>query len=176
MAHVSITIDERRVRIQLQTLAEMLTDLSPVLRQLGEIVHARSMESFEEGRSPEGPPWPPSARVREFGGRTLIDTATLRNSINVQTSTTEVRVGTPVIYGPVHQFGSGGVRPAARTTAMVSKKVGTGRSGAGKSGAGKKPRAARTSLGGIPARPFLGLRLKDWGELRKLVGTYLAQY
>jgi phage gpG-like protein len=170
MAHVSITIDERRVRIQLRTLYEMLTDLSPVLRQLGEIVHTRAMESFDQGKAPEGGPWPPSARVRQFGGKTLIDTSTLRNSINVQASATEVRIGTPVIYGPVHQFGSQGVQPG-RTAAMVSKKV-----AGGKTGTGKTSHARRVSPGGIPARPFLGLKLKDWGELRQLVGTYLVQH
>jgi len=168
MAHVSITIDERRIKFRMHTLHEMLLDLSPVLRQLGEIVHARAMQSFDEGKGPEGGAWPPSDRVRRSGGKTLIDTGTLRNSINVQVSAKEVRIGTPVVYGPVHQFGSDG--PLSGGTArMVSKTTGR----AGKKGRGFKGNARPS---GIPARPYLGLKLRDWGELRTLVAAYLAQH
>ncbi len=167
MATVGISIDERRVKSALRTLHEKLADLSPVMRQLGEIVHARVMQNFEEGRSPEGTPWVPSQRALRTAGKTLIDKSFLRNSINVQPSSDCVRVGTPVVYGPVHQFGR--AYPSAR---IVSARLGKSKGGPAAKSASESHSCGAS--GGIPARPFLGVRQSDWGEIRTLVAEYLV--
>ncbi len=171
MAIVTITLDERRIRITLDTLYKKLIDLSPVMRRLGEIVHARSMQCFEDSRSPEGPPWIPSQRALRTGGKTLIKTSILRNTIHVQASRDSVSVGTPIVYGPVHQFGghAGGHSGTARIVSAHTRK------GNGDRRPETKAKSGPTgSPGEIPARPFLGLKQSDWGEIRSVLSAYLS--
>jgi len=172
MATASITVDDRQVRDLLQRLGTKLADLTPCMRTIGEIVRDSVQANFAEGRSPEGTAWKKSWRAMRQGGRTLIDTAILRNSIHVQASRNEVRIGTPVKYGPVHQFGA---RAGSFGTVAVTVRAHVRKARSGKSHSVRAhPRRQKLPWGDIPARPFLGVRRDDWGEIRETVLDYLV--
>lgn len=102
---IHVTIEDQAVKALLAKLAERTGNLTPVMRTIGEIVRESVERNFEEGRSPDGKNWQPSIRALLTGGKTLIDKAILKNSLNVRASRDRVSVGTNVIYGAIHQFG-----------------------------------------------------------------------
>jgi len=101
-----IDVRDQRVRALLEGLLRRSHDLTPAMREIGEIVRESVMRNFREQRAPDGTAWKPSWRALREGGKTLIDTATLRNSIHVRPGPDRVAVGTPVEYAAVHQFGA----------------------------------------------------------------------
>lgn len=66
-----------------------------------------TVRRFERETGPDGMPWQPSQRALAEGGQTLTDKGLLRGSITHVARRDGVDVGTNVIYGAIHQFGSG---------------------------------------------------------------------
>jgi phage virion morphogenesis protein len=166
-----ITVQDEKVRALFGQLQKSMGDLTPVMREVGEIVRESVMRNFRESRSPEGVPWKPSRRALLGAGRTLIDTATLRNSIHVRPEKDKVAVGTPVEYGGVHQVGArrgsfGQVIVRVRAHRRVTR---TGK----ESTVRAHTRKAILPWGDIPPRPFLGVRREDWGEIHDALTDYL---
>jgi len=171
MATLSIKIQDDRVRELLSRIQQRLTDLTPVFREIGEIVRESVMRNFAESRAPDGSAWKPSRRALAQGGRTLIRRAILRNSIHVQPFSNRVCVGTPVAYAAVHQFGAqrgsfGTVAATVRAHVRRSRKGGTHQ-------VRQHTRQQKLPWGDIPARPFLGVRKDDWSEIRNALTDYL---
>lgn len=139
---IHVTVQDQEVKALLARLQARTGNLTPVMRTIGEIIRESVMRNFEEERAPDGQRWKPSLRAMLTGGKTLTDSANLRNRFNVRASRDRVSVGTEVIYAAIHQFG-------------------------GKAGRGRKVN--------LPARPFLGVRDKDWTEIKAAVGDYLTR-
>jgi len=144
--------------------------MSPLMRNIGEIVRERAMQSFASGMSPDGAPWKPSRRALLQGGKTLIDTAILRNSIHVTPGSASVRVGTPVQYAGTHQFGA---KRGSFGMVSVMVKRHMRRAKKGKEYAVRE-HARRLALpwGDVPARPFLGVASEDWNDIRDAILEY----
>lgn len=170
---IQITVQDEKVRMLLGTLALRMQDLSPIMREIGEIVRDSVMRNFREQRSPQGGIWEPSHRALQEHGKTLIDTATLRNSINVRADRDKVAVGTPVEYAAVHQLG---VRRGSFGQFVVRVRAHTRRSRKGDEHT-VRAHTRRVSLpwGDIPARPFLGVRREDWGEIHNAMLQYVLE-
>ena len=56
-------------------------DTLPIRKIVAEELILRRHVGFDEGRAPDGTPWPPSRRVEREGGQTLLDHGDLRSSI-----------------------------------------------------------------------------------------------
>ena len=102
---IRVYINDRQVRESLGALSRRMGDMTPVMRNIGEIVRASVIRNFREERDPSGARWKPSLRALLTRGKTLTDTAILRNSINVRPEPGRVSVGTNVVYAAIHQFG-----------------------------------------------------------------------
>jgi phage virion morphogenesis protein len=150
---VTISVDTGPVLRMLQHAAERLRDMTPAMRSIGEVIINQADEAFEEGASPAGKAWKPSARVKEKGGQTLIDSARLRNSITSDASTDHVEVGTNVVYAAIHQLG-GVIRPRTKKALFF----------------GGVMRKSVT----MPARPFLpDDKSIDWVEIQDAIWRHL---
>lgn len=99
-----------------EDVQKRLRDMSPALRAAAEEFKTLTDDSFEAQAAPSGAGWEPLKeatlrRRRGGGGRILIDTGRLRNSLTAVAQATALRVGqitggaTPK-YARVHQFGS----------------------------------------------------------------------
>lgn len=108
---------------------KQLADHRPILKEVGEAMVSSTMQRFEEGKGPDGTPWEPSARAWQQGlghsarkatakrkgrrfkadsgsfGKTLVDTARLRNSISAAVTADDVLWGTNLVYARIHQKG-----------------------------------------------------------------------
>lgn len=81
---------------------------------LGEGVRESTLERFKEGRAPDGRRWKTSIRAATTGGKTLIDSSQLRNSIQVTADASGFAVGTNAKHAATHQFGDQGRTIAGR--------------------------------------------------------------
>lgn len=131
---------------------------------------------FELGVAPDGSPWPPSMRALAEGGKTLIDSARLMQSVTYEATDSGVDVGTNVVYGAIHQLG-GTIHQGARQQVIHFKRNSrTGRVKFAKANANatfaqKVDVDARTIV--MPARPFLGIDQDDEREITTLASEWL---
>lgn len=82
-----------------------MKNLHPVFQDFGEHMRHSIKMNFQSGGRPTA--WPPSGKS---AGRTLIESARLKNSIAYVASNQGVIIGTNVPYAAIHQFG-GTIRP-----------------------------------------------------------------
>jgi phage virion morphogenesis protein len=125
--------------------------------QIGASLVASTQRRFEDGSAPDGSPWPPSIRALATGGKTLIDSARLFQSITHEASDTGVAVGTNVLYAAIHQLGG---TIAAKDAPYLKFKIGD--------------RWASKKSVTIPARPFLGLDDDDEREIVRIGEDWIA--
>jgi phage virion morphogenesis protein len=111
---------------------------------------------FESGVGPDGAAWPPSIRALAEGGKTLIDSGRLMNSLTFEASDTGVLVGTNVLYAAAQQLGAT-IRPVAAS--HLTFRIGE--------------QWISVDQVTIPARPFLGVDAEDEAEIVALVGDWL---
>lgn len=131
-------------------------DNTELYRQLGDILLEGTHNRFETGKAPDGRPWQKSWRAKS-GGKTLLDTGRLRNSIFVKLHQNGASLSTNAKYARMMQ--NGGVIRAKNGGYLTF----------------------RTPMGGwvkkkqvvIPARPFLGVSEDDAQEmLNKIIDYY----
>lgn len=121
---------------------------------MAQAMRTSTLERFKQGRGPDGKKWPVSKRALAEGGKTLIDTARLKNSIRTKSDVTGFAVGTNVIYASTHQQGVKGRTIRAKTGRGLRFKVD------GRWVTAKKVRIK------IAPRPFLGISEEDMHELK----------
>ena len=117
----------------------------------------------ESTLEPDGRRWKTSIRAAQEGGKTLIQSAQLRNSIHAKSDTSGFALGTNVKYAATHQFGEPGRTIRARKKKALRFQVG------GKWVTKKQVRIT------IPARPFLGLSEDDMQEMKATVEEFIQK-
>lgn len=154
---IRVEIKDQDVKRLFNRLSSAVRDLTPAMREIGEIVRTSVIRNFEAGGRPER--WKPHAAAtimrgisrRQFTkgvspragssrrlarGKVLIDTGRLQNSIHPAPYRNGVVVGTNVKYARIHQLG-------------------------GLAGRGRKV--------AIPARPYLMVQDEDWGPIKEAI-------
>ena len=150
MVSIQLTGDIRRLNNKLRRLSNM--DFAGINEQLAEGVKTSTRLRFKSSTDPEGKPWQSTAR----GGKILVLTARLRNSIRARADASGFAVGTNVVYAARHQFGD--KRPVtikAKSKRGLRFKVG---------GQWVTKRSVRVKM---PARPFLGINKSDLEEIKR---------
>ena len=138
-------------------------DKKSINAALGEAVRESTLERFKQSRDPEGKRWVRSIRAESEGRKTLIQTAQLRNSIEVESDATGFAVGTNAKHAATHQFGEPGRTIRAKRKKALRFQVGG-------QWVTKKKVTVR-----IPARPFLGLSEEDQQEMKQTVADYITR-
>ena len=145
MAVYSIRLDgdTRAMLRRIRSFSEI--DKQGINAALAEGARESTLERFKQSKGPDGRRWKTSIRAAQEGGKTLIQSAQLRNSIHDKSDASGFAVGTNVKYAATHQFGEPGRTIRARKKKALRFQVG------GKWVTKKQVRIT------IPARPFLGL-------------------
>ena len=141
-------------------LRDRFGDLTALMGRIGLFLETTTVERFDTETAPSGERWLPSLRARTTGGKTLTDSARLKQSMTHRASADRLEVGTNVIYAGVHQGG-----------AVITAKGG-GRLGFKLPG-GLGFRSPESVA--IPKREFLGLSSDDVEEIDALVTVYVAE-
>jgi len=153
---IEIQIDDAEVRAELRRLLAKLHDFTPFFNDVGEQLLNSTRERFRSQRAPDGAPWAPLSpayRARKPKHKDLILTLNgyLRGTLAKRADKDSLRIGTPMIYGAVHQFG------------------------ATRGAFGRTRYGVPVPWGDIPARPFLGLSDDDRNDLLDALNEYLAK-
>jgi phage virion morphogenesis protein len=171
MALLTIDYDDRDAAAYLAGLVGRLSDLRPLMLEIGAEVQDSTQRRFATSTGPDGERWAPNTETTilmylagrggvygkkdgkltkkgagtVMGKKPLVAEGNLAGTIDYQLDgDSAVMIGTPTIYGGVQQFGAD----------------------AGSLGGG-------APWGDIPARPFLGLSDADERTILDLVGSYL---
>ena len=179
------------IRETLAAAARRMTDMTPLLRAIGDRVVEQTKRRFAAGGpAPSGIPWAKPRTPNPKRVRTLTVSGHLRDSIRYQlrgrdavaigtnkeyaASRDAVANGTNKEYAAIHQLG-GTSTQGARSELFVRNRY---KRGAKKGQFKKGTKAGQGFTFGerkinIPARPFLGLSAGDAAELTKIVNDYL---
>lgn len=165
---IKAEIEANEVKAALARLAGAVSDMKPLMQELGEIMIDRTKGNFKEGQSPDGQKWADKtpttiaaymARKDPVDSRPLFGPSKqLSTQIFYEVDPAEVRWGSNLIYSAVMQFG-------AKKGAFGTK-----------TGTNKKGREFSMPMpwGDIPARPYLGVGAEDSRLLIEAIEEYLA--
>ncbi|KAB2921671.1 MAG: phage virion morphogenesis protein [Dechloromonas sp.] len=188
MAGASLIVDDAEVLAAFEWARNSLSNLQPLLSDVGDSLVASTKQRFATGKGPNNVPWKAlrPRTIKAKGGKTLIlvDRNILFSSITYRATANEVEVGTNVQYAAIHQFG-GEIQIAARSqkarrrTETSTRKNADGTETVYRKGrfvklqrkkAGDFKTVRGTEVGNIeigahtisiPARPFLGIDEAD---------------
>lgn len=160
MADVVITNDE--ITGALLRLSATLSDLTPVMQEIGEIMVDSTKQRFPQGIAPDGSRWAPKSQttLNRYGARTSnrIDirplfgpSGALSSQIFYELTPDSVSWGSPMIYAATQQFG------------------------AAQGAFGRTSRNGPIPWGNIPARPFLGISAEDQTNILDTIAEALTR-
>lgn len=161
MFDIRLQGDTRAMLRRIRHFSEI--DRRSINAALAEVVRESTLERFRQGRESEGRRWKTSIRAANEGGRTLIKTAQLRNSIHARSDASGFAVGTNVKHAATHQFGEPGRTIRARRKKALCFRI---------NGHWVSKKQVRIQ---IPARPFLGLSDEDMQEIKNTVEDFIAR-
>lgn len=154
-----LTGDELGFDSALEHVIAAADDSTPLMSAIGGQLTKSAMTRIDRTNvDPDGVQWAMSRRVQNKGGKTLLKTHLLRNSIHYEAGKDFVEVGSDVIYSAVHQLGAA-VGAFGRWEHFG-------------------PDGTKTSkplpFGDIPARPYLGVSNEDRSQIENLVQIYFS--
>lgn len=168
MAEINIKMDGAdAVREMLQGIAARMSNMSPIMRAIGDRVVEQTKRRFEAGGpAPDGTPWKTPKTPNRKRIRTLTVSGHLRDSIRYQLlGNNAVAIGTNRVYAAIHQLGG-------KTAAHIIRP----RKGKALFWPGARHPVASVKHPGsvIPARPFLGLSEANSNEILGIISEYIA--
>ena len=161
MYDIRLEGDTRAMLRRIRSFSEI--DRRSINAALAEGVRESTLERFRQSKGPDGRRWKSSKRAILEGGKTLVKTGQLRNSIHTRSDASGFAVGTNAKHAATHQFGEPG-----RTIRVRRKKVLRFQYN-GKWVSKKQVRVK------IPARPFLGLSEEDMQEMKATVEDFIGR-
>ena len=111
---LSFALSDSGVAAKLQRLASP-TPLTAAMALIAGDMETQTVLRFDAETAPDGKGWQPSQRARKQGGKTLTDTARLRQSLTSRAGDDYAEVGTNMIYARIHQLGGSAGRGGAAT-------------------------------------------------------------
>lgn len=129
MTNINISLDSIATQSAIAELTSKLGDLTPIFASIGEYMLGEVRDRFDSETAPNGAKWAPLAmstienkQRRQKSGTTrngksrvrsnaepnaiLKDTFLLRDTMTYNSSAFSVAIGTPLVYGVYHQYGT----------------------------------------------------------------------
>lgn len=163
---IKVSIEDKELKSGLAALQSRMSDLSPVMKVISEIVYASIRRNFEAGGRPQR--WAPSLRVKREGGQTLIRKGTgggLLGSLIPSHTKDSATVSANKEYAAILHFGG-------KTAPRIIKAKN------GKAlfwpGARHPVKSVNHPGSQIPPRPFLMVQNEDWTEIQSVINNYLS--
>lgn len=153
---LTIEFDDSEVLKALEQLSRRMTDMTPAMREISEILQASVEDAFESETDPAtGQRWTPlsevTVRLRDGNAHPILQrSGQLASSFQPDYGRDFAVVGTNKVQAGTHQFG------------------------ASKGQFGRTSRGAPIPWGDIPARPMLGVSEAAGEDILEAVQRYLA--
>lgn len=143
---IEMSLIDAEFRRGIDALMQRVGDLSPLMRDIGELLTERTKRRFETSTAPDGSPWAP---LKDGSGRApLVLTGTMRDQIFPTSGSDFVEIGASAKQAPWHQFGVDPFQVETRNFGFVDHP-------------------------GIAARPFLGVSDQDQTDILALVAKHI---
>lgn len=153
--------DTRAMLHAMSSISEL--DKKNLNAALAEGMRESTLERFKQSKDPTGRRWKTSVRAATTGGKTLIASAQLRNSIKSASDESGFAVGTNVKHAATHQFGEPGRTIRAKKAKALRFQIG-----------GKWVMKKQVKIT-VPARPFLGFSDEDTQEIKGTVEDFIGR-
>jgi len=170
MVAVKYTIKDLEAKAAFKGAERRLSKPEKALKDCGLLLLRSVARNFKAGGRPVR--WRASGRALREGGKTLVDTARLKNSMTMRVLGKVLTVGTNVKYARIHQLGG---KLDKNVTVKQHYRYIT--QAFGKDIEGRKvlvKQHQRKMDTYIPARPFLKVQAGDLRIMRKIVADYVA--
>lgn len=154
-----VLVDDRKVQTTLDRLIAIGQHPWAVMKDIAAYGENSTKQRFDDGVGPDGNAWKPSRRVMERGGKTLIDSSRLLDSITSDSGDDFAQWGSNAIYAAIHQAGG-----------EISAK--NGKSLFFRTPDGSERRVKKVT---IPARPYLGVNDDDEANIVDIVNQHLQE-
>ena len=109
---IQIKSDLKQANQSLLVLQQTVQNMAPINRQIAIGLRRNTAQRFKSKTAPDGTPWQPNAPStlkRKKSGRSygslLIGQTKVLSAIQRRHNANEVVIGTPAIYGRIHQLG-----------------------------------------------------------------------
>jgi len=164
----TLKFNEDGFELRMKQLETQLSDLSPVMQDLGELLVQSTQDRMLQGQQPDGKPFAPRSQTTlaryaahgfRFGPQPLNKSGEMRQQLHYQASSAGVSWGSNAIQAAVMQFG-------AQKGAFGTYE--------GK-GFGDTTPAISLPWGNIPARPFLGVSEGDRSAIVEELEEWLGR-
>ncbi|KWT81149.1 phage virion morphogenesis protein [Candidatus Magnetominusculus xianensis] len=165
---ITVGLEDKGLSGLISDLQAKIGDLTPVMKQIGELMVASVKKNFEVSGRPK---WRPSMKLRKNPeDKTLILHGDLSTLFHRKAYNNRVEIGTNVKYAGVHQFGFSGVvtQSVNRHTRRMTDRSGRVRSVA----VSAHSRQARIN---IPPRPFMMAQDEDFAAIEELLKRWLRK-
>lgn len=149
-----LELDAAAPKERIDHLWASVSNLDPLMDEVGAALSFSTARRFEQGRGPDGRPWTPVRR----GGQPLVKDGHLRDSVSHQVGPNRVEIGTTAKSGAVHQFGAV-IRP--KSAKALAFRVGKG--------------LVMVKQVTIPARPYLGMSAEDDREVEAIAAAHVKR-
>ena len=168
MSGVLFEIHTEELEKQLSEVTDRIRHNRALLKAAAAILRESIRENFAAGGRPGK--WKP-LKVRD--GQPLRDTNRLMNSITATVSGSTARVGTNVVYAPVHNFGArkGSFGEFVVSVAAHDRTAKSGRTYTVRA----HTRKVSLPRGDIPARPFMLVQEEDRVEIEAVLADYIVK-
>jgi len=163
---IKVSIEDKEICEALSALRRRMSNLRPVMKNIGETVYASIRRNFEVGGRPKR--WEPSLRVKREGGQTLIRKGAgggLLGSLSYDPEMDRVTVSASKEYAAIHHYG-GNTGPS-----IIRAKNGKALFWPG---ARHPVKSVKHPGAKIPARPYMLVQNEDWTEIAGIINRYLA--
>lgn len=170
MVSVKYNIKDLQARAALKQAARHLSKPEKALKECGLVLLRSVAKNFKAGGRPMR--WHPSKRALAEGGKTLLDTARLKNSMTMRVLGKVLTVGTNVKYARIHQLG--GKLDKNVTVRQHYRNI---TKAFGRPIEGRKvliKQHSRQQDMYIPARPFLMIQPGDMRIMKRIVAEYVT--
>ncbi|MEF2154658.1 phage virion morphogenesis protein [Luteimonas sp. FXH3W] len=154
----TIEVDSEDADRWFSKLTRKLDDLTPVMRDIGELLIESTQDRFKKSEGPDGKPWAPVKR----GGRPLVKSGRMRDDIHSRFGRDFAEVRATARQAAFHQFGTQPYVILPRNKKALFWKGGPG------------PRH-KVNHPGLPPRPFMGLSDDDRAKLDRLTANWLTE-
>ncbi|MFD3263334.1 phage virion morphogenesis protein [Phenylobacterium ferrooxidans] len=158
----SLQLDDLAPRGAVAGWRQALSDLRPMLADIGAELESSTLNRFDSNLAPDGAPWKPSLHSQVTGMPTLVGEGNLRDSVHYVLDGDEaVEIGAGGVardYAAIHQVG-GVINTKGGALAFTLA-------------TGQFIRAKSVSL---PARPYLGLSSQDEAAIPQIALEHLVR-
>jgi len=156
---IRIDVNVGEIQKRLNIFRQRLKDMSPMMREVADIMYDSTMENFKVGGRPE---WVKSQRAERDNGQTLVDTNALRSSVHKQYGSRYAVTGTNKVYAAIHQFGGSIMRRQVAATSDFRPYD------------GRPTVLSKWDTGEMPARPFFNLQPDELKDIEQTAVKYMG--